>query len=107
MLAVLIAGVGASETKAEESKGAEPKVPEVPVSRLEISINLAEHYITCTGDSSNFYKVDENKVLWGSGRNKYGQLSQGVQDTAVYDDKFYSRLFIICTHEFYPYEGEP
>ena len=47
---------------------------------LEITINLTEHYITHVGDPGNFYYIDDNYVLWGSGGNEYGQLGQGIQD---------------------------
>lgn len=52
---------------------------------LKITINLSEYYITHIGDPGNFYYIDDNNVLWGSGRNEYGQLGQGIQD-----DEFYS-----------------
>lgn len=52
---------------------------------LEITVNLTEHYITHIGDPGNFYYIDDDHVLWGSGRNEYGQLGQGMQD-----DEFYS-----------------
>lgn len=48
--------------------------------RVNISLNIADYYITSTGDPSNLYYIDENNVLWGSGRNEYGQLGQGTQD---------------------------
>lgn len=48
--------------------------------KTDITINISDHYITSTGDPSNLYYIDENNVLWGSGRNEYGQLGQGTQD---------------------------
>ncbi len=48
--------------------------------QLNVSFNVTEQYITNTGDPSNFYYIDENNVLWASGRNEYGQLGQGTQD---------------------------
>lgn len=54
--------------------------------RLNISLNIKEHYITNTGDPSNFYYIDENSVLWGSGKNEYGQLGQGTQNYEFYSD---------------------
>lgn len=51
---------------------------------LKITINLTEHYITRIGDPGNFYYIDDNNVLWGSGRNEYGQLGQGIQDYEFY-----------------------
>ena len=47
---------------------------------LKLTINLTEHYTTHIGDPGNFYYIDDNNVLWGSGRNEYGQLGQGTQD---------------------------
>lgn len=54
--------------------------------RLNLSLNIAEHYITNKGDPSNLYYIDENNVLWGSGRNEYGQLGQGTQDYEFYSE---------------------
>ncbi len=48
--------------------------------QLNVSLNITDHYITDKGDPSNFYSIDENNVLWGSGKNEYGQLGQGIQD---------------------------
>lgn len=47
---------------------------------FNLSLNITEHYITNTGDPSNLYSIDKNNVLWGSGRNEYGQLGQGTQN---------------------------
>ena len=46
----------------------------------DLVYNIQDFYITNTGDPSNLYYIDENKVLWGCGRNDYGQLGQGTQD---------------------------
>ena len=67
---------GASE-KAEEAAE--------PVSE-KVSLNIAEHYAAKVGDPSDLYSIDENGVLWGSGRNEYGQLGQGTQDDAFHSD---------------------
>lgn len=48
--------------------------------KLNLTINIEEHYITNTGDPSNLYCIGEDNVLWGSGRNNSGQLGQGTQD---------------------------
>ena len=48
--------------------------------RTEVWLDITEHYRTHVGDPSNFYYIDENNVLWGSGRNEHGQLGQGTQD---------------------------
>lgn len=48
--------------------------------RTEVWLDITEHYRTHVGDPSNFYYIDENNILWGSGRNEHGQLGQGTQD---------------------------
>ena len=53
--------------------------PEIP-DQLNISLDITELYHTNVGDPSNLYYIDESNVLWGSGRNEYGQLGQGTQD---------------------------
>lgn len=45
-----------------------------------LDVNIQDFYTTNMGDPSNLYYIDENKVLWGCGRNDYGQLGQGTQD---------------------------
>lgn len=54
--------------------------------QLRVSLNMEEYYTVNTGDPSNFYSIDENGVLWGSGRNEYGQLGQGTQDYEFYSE---------------------
>ncbi len=74
-------GAEASEgTEASEEAGTSEPVP------LKVSLNIAEHYAANVGDPSNFYSIDENGVLWGSGRNEYGQLGQGTQDYEFYSE---------------------
>ena len=51
-----------------------------------VTVDLEEYYITNTGDPSNLYYIDENHVLWGCGRNNYGQLGNGTQDYEFYDE---------------------
>lgn len=51
-----------------------------------ISLNIEEYYISNTGDPSNLYYIDANNVLWGSGRNEYGQLGQETQDYEFHSD---------------------
>ena len=51
--------------------------------KLNVSLDITEHYITNTGDPSNLYYIDENSVLWGSGKNEYAQLGQGTQDLSL------------------------
>lgn len=51
-----------------------------------VNLHIEDYYITNTGDPSNLYYIDENKVLWGCGRNNYGQLGQGTQDYDFHKD---------------------
>jgi hypothetical protein len=53
---------------------------------INVVLNLQDYYITNTGDPDNLYYIDEDKVLWGCGRNNYGQLGQGTQDYDSHDD---------------------
>ena len=48
--------------------------------QISISLDITELYQTSVGDPSNLYYIDKSNVLWGSGRNEYGQLGQGTQD---------------------------
>lgn len=81
-----ISNIGESEseiTTTESSQSSEKPDMSEP---LKITINLTEHYITHIGDPGNFYYIDDNNVLWGSGRNEYGQLGQGTQDYEFYGE---------------------
>ncbi|HJA92685.1 MAG TPA: hypothetical protein H9717_06160 [Candidatus Eisenbergiella merdipullorum] len=53
---------------------------------IEVSVVIEDHYITNMGDPSNLYHIDENNVLWGCGRNNYGQLGQGTQDYDFHEE---------------------
>lgn len=53
---------------------------------IHVSMDLEEHYITNTGDPSNLYYIDENHILWGYGKNDYGQLGQGTQDYGFHSE---------------------
>lgn len=54
--------------------------------KLNLTMDIDEHYITKTGDPANLYYIDENHVLWGCGRNNAGQLGQGTQDYEFHDE---------------------
>ena len=56
------------------------------VEPLHVSVDITDYYITHKGNSSNLYHIDENHVLWGCGRNEYGQLGQGTQDYDFHED---------------------
>lgn len=82
---------------------------------FRVSIDITEYYTAKTGDPSQLYYIDEDRVLWGSGGNGYGQLGQGVQEPAFYDQKVkiaedvlhvdYSQkgfaIYLTADHKFY------
>lgn len=77
--------LGADSYSAQEKQD-QPKQPEELVQSKtsetsSVSIAVEELYRHCIGDPGNFYRIDENRVLWGSGRNQCGQLGQSMQDT--------------------------
>lgn len=53
---------------------------------LNLSLDITDFYVTHTGDCRNLYHIDEDNVLWGCGRNEYGQLGQGTQDYDFHED---------------------
>ena len=61
-------------------------LPEEMKEAVPVSVNVADYYITSTGNPDNLYYIDENNVLWGCGRNNCGQLGQGTQDYEFYED---------------------
>ena len=71
---------GSTVEKQEESN----KVNENEL--LKLDINIEDFYLKKTGDPANFYYIDEENVLWGSGRNEYGQLCQGMQDSEFHEE---------------------
>ncbi|MDE5598536.1 MAG: hypothetical protein K2J04_12010, partial [Lachnospiraceae bacterium] len=48
------------------------------------SFSLEDYYITNRYTFSNHYYIDENKVLWGTGKNEFGQLGTGTYDMEEY-----------------------
>ncbi|MCM1102571.1 MAG: hypothetical protein NC409_00575 [Clostridium sp.] len=85
----LDAGQRKAEAGGEAENGiltvADREMQEKP-KKLEVSVDITEHYITRKGDPSELYYIDENHVLWGCGRNEYGQLGQGTQDNDFHED---------------------
>lgn len=51
-----------------------------------VELDIEDYYITNTGNPDNLYHIDENNVLWGCGRNDYGQLGQDTQDWDTHED---------------------
>ena len=51
------------------------------------SFSLEDCYITSRYTFSNHYYIDENKVLWGTGKNEFGQLGTGIYDMEEYHEE--------------------
>ncbi|MBR4083246.1 MAG: hypothetical protein IKK33_03060 [Lachnospiraceae bacterium] len=51
-----------------------------------IALNIEEFYSTNIGDPSNLYYIDDSGILWGTGRNDYGQLGLGKQDSDFHNE---------------------
>lgn len=51
-----------------------------------VSIEIEEHYITQIENDFNVYYIDKQNVLWGCGKNQYGQLGQGMQDEEFHEE---------------------
>lgn len=77
-----------AEAEDEASAGGNRKKPKEhgEPAQLTVSLDITEHYITHKGDPSNLYYIDEDNVLWGCGKNEYGQLGQGTQDYDFHED---------------------
>ena len=81
-----ISNIGESESEITVTESSQnPEKSDISESS-KITVDLTEHYITHIGDPGNFYYIDDNNVLWGSGRNEYGQLGQGTQDYDFYSE---------------------
>lgn len=74
----VVSHIPESRTEGTQPAGEETAVP--------VSVNPTDYYITNTGYFQNLYYIDENKVLWGCGRNNCGQLGQGNQDYDFHED---------------------
>ena len=48
------------------------------------SFSLEDYYITSRYTASNHYYIDENGVLWGTGKNEFGQLGTGTYNMEEY-----------------------
>ena len=69
-------------TESEEGENISEEFPSFytqDVTALEISdtFNIADYYITSRYSASNHFYIDENKTLWATGRNDYGQMGIG------------------------------
>lgn len=56
------------------------------VERLQIDINIQDYYLTNIGNPDILYHIDEDGILWGCGRNQYGQLGQGTWDFDFHEE---------------------
>ena len=63
---------------------------------LNIEIDIQDYYITCIGNRTNLYYIDEDHVLWGSGENRYGQLGQGYIDPDILLPELHTELVKIA-----------
>lgn len=54
------------------------------VLQMEESFSLEDYYITSRYTASNHYYIDENNVLWGTGKNEFGQLGTGTYGVEEY-----------------------
>lgn len=58
---------------------------DLAVLKMKDSFRLEDYYITNKVIISNHYYIDKDQVLWGYGRNEYGQLGNGsVDDLEVF-----------------------
>lgn len=78
----------ASAEPSVEASGAGVPESEPAKARAEsgVTLSIEDYYITNTGNPANLYYIDEENVLWGSGRNNYGQLGQGIRDDDFHGD---------------------
>lgn len=76
-----------NENAAEQIVQSESNIMEEDAAQaVPLVISIEDYYSTNLGDPSNLYHIDENKVLWGCGRNDYGQLGQGTKDYDFHED---------------------
>ena len=52
--------------------------------QIEENFSLENYYITSRYTASNHYYIDENGVLWGTGKNEFGQLGTGTYGAEEY-----------------------
>ena len=59
--------------------------PDIKALEVEDDFHIEDYYITSRYGAFNHYYIDENKVLWATGSNEYGQLGNGSYS---YEDKY-------------------
>ena len=79
------AALAGAQSVQQEENASMPvfRVEDMDILHWKGAFELADYYITNKVVVDNRYYIDENKVLWGAGRNKYGQL--GIEDTNAED----------------------
>jgi len=90
------AALAGAQSVQQEENAAMPvfRVEDMDILHWKGAFELSDYYITNKVVVDNRYYIDENKVLWGAGRNKYGQL--GIEDTNTED--FYQTPVKIAEH---------
>ena len=86
------AGVNDTENADAASVGETETLPVFYVADfndLQVAENFspADYYITSRYAASNHYYIDEDGVLWGTGRNEYGQLGTGTYGSEEYHEE--------------------
>lgn len=59
-------------------------VSDLDALQIEDHFSLENYYITSRYTASNYYYIDEDGVLWGSGSNEFGQLGTGTYGMEEY-----------------------
>ena len=62
-------------------------VPDLDALKIEDNFLLKNYYITGRYTASNYYYIDEDGVLWGTGSNEFGQLGTGTYGTEEYHEE--------------------
>lgn len=90
------AALAGAQSVQQEENAAMPvfRVEDMDILHWKGAFELSDYYITNKVVVDNRYYIDENKVLWGAGRNEYGQL--GIEDTNAED--FYQTPVKIAEH---------
>lgn len=90
------AALAGAQSVQQEENAAMPvfRVEDMDILHWKGAFELSDYYITNKVVVDNRYYIDENKVLWGAGRNEYGQL--GIEDTNTED--FYQTPVKIAEH---------
>ena len=59
-------------------------VEDINTLQIEDDFSLEDYYITSRHTAGNYFYVDEDGVLWGTGMNEYGQLGTGTYGMEEY-----------------------